>query len=142
MLEAVIGIPFSRWGAQPFVAHPFPYPVTRVDTLKANVAHEVMPTAAVQHPIRLAMEWQQLLKADPDLNMAKIAETRGFSRARVTQIMNLLRLPDHVRETLLALREPGQIRSLTERRLRPIIACRDTESRNRQVQELIATLGH
>jgi hypothetical protein len=26
--------------------------------------------------------------------MAKIARTQGFSRARVTQIMNLLRLPE------------------------------------------------
>ena len=72
--------------------------------------------------------------------MAKLAAKRGFSRARVTQIMNLLRLPEAIRETLLALHEPEQIRVLTERRLRPIIACRDTELQNRQVQQLVAAL--
>ena len=104
--------------------------------------HTATPTVVVQHPIRLALEWRQMLAADPDLNMARIAETRGFSRARVTQIMNLLRLPTQVQETLLALSEPAQIRSLTEHRLRSIVACRDAESQNRQVRELVAALGH
>jgi hypothetical protein len=141
MLETVIGIPFSRWGARPFVAHPFPYPVTQVDTLRANVMHTKMPSPAVQHPIRLAMEWHHMLEGDPNLNMAKIAETRGISRARVTQVMNLLRLPEQVRETLLAFDEPAQIRALSERKLRSIIACRDAETQNRQVQELVAAMG-
>jgi len=83
-----------------------------------------------------------MLAADPELSMAKIARTQGFSRARVTQIMNLLRLPEQARETLLALSDPKQIRSLTEHRLRSIIACRDTEMQNRQVQQLVAALGH
>jgi inactivated superfamily I helicase len=90
----------------------------------------------------MALDWQQLLEGNPQMNMAKLAETHGCSRARVTQIMNLLKLPEDIRKTLLALREPEQIRSLTERRLRPIVACHDTESQNRQVQELVATLGH
>jgi hypothetical protein len=140
-LEAVIGIPFSRWGAQPFVAHPFAYPTTRVDTLTAEDTHTAMPTVLVQHPIRLAMEWHHMLEAEPNLNMAKLAETRGISRARVTQVMNLLRLPEQVRETLLAFDEPAQIRALSERKLRSIVACPDPETQNRQVQELVAAIG-
>lgn len=141
MLETVIGIPFSRGGAQPFVAHPFPYPLSRVNTLKAMVTQTVIPPAPVQHPIRLAMEWQQMLEADPALNKAKLAGIQGFSRARVTQIMNLLRLPEAIRETLLAFHEPEQIRSLTERRLGQLVACHDAEAQNRQVQQLVAALG-
>ena len=136
-----VAIPFSRWGAQPYITHPFPFPIATVDALRVATAEPVLADDPPQHPIRLALEWQQMLAADPELNMAKIAGTQGFSRARVTQIMNLLRLPEQARETLLALSDPKQIRSLTEHRLRPIVACRDTESQNRQVQELVATLG-
>ena len=137
-----IAIPFSRWGAQPYITHPFPFPIATVDALRAATAEPGLADDPPQHPIRLALEWLQLLEADPDLNMAKLAANRGFSRARVTQIMNLLRLPEQARETLLALSDPKQIRSLTEHRLRSIIACRDTEMQNRQVQQLVAALGH
>ena len=39
-------------------------------------------------------------------------------RARVTQIMNLLRLSDEMREFLLGLDDPSEIRWYSERRLR------------------------
>ena len=137
-----VAIPFSRWGAQPYITHPFPFPIATVDALRAATAEPVLADDPPQHPIRLALEWQQVLASDPHLNMANIAETRGFSRARVTQVMNLLRLPEKVRAAILALDDPKQVRSLTERKLRPIVACRDTESQNRQVRELVAALGH
>jgi len=135
-------IPFSRWGAQPYITHPFPFPIATVDALRAATAEPALADDPLQHPIRLAIEWQRMLTADPGLNMAKIAETRCLSRARVTQVMNLLRLPEQARETLLALSDPKQIRSLTEHWLRSIIACRDMEMQNRQVQQLVAALGH
>lgn len=137
-----VAIPFSRWGAQPYITHPFLFPIAAVDALRAATAEPALADDPPQHPIHLALEWQQMPAADPKLNMAKIAETRGLSRARVTQIMNLLRLPEQARETLLALSDPRQIRSLTEHRLRPIIACGDTETQNRQLQQLVAALGH
>jgi hypothetical protein len=47
-----------------------------------------------------------------------IAKTEGLTRARVTQIMNLLKLPAEMREFLAGLENPKEIRKYSERRLR------------------------
>ena len=45
------------------------------------------------------------MKAEKDVgyNLAEIARRYGLSRARVTQIMNLLDLPDEIQEYVMAL---------------------------------------
>ena len=54
----------------------------------------------------------------------------GLTRARVTQIMNLLKLPDEMKEFLTGLDDPKEIHKHSERRLRhdrnPFI-CHDRE---------------
>jgi hypothetical protein len=95
----------------------------------------------VRHPIRLALEWQQMLADNPGLNMAGIAQIKRVSRARVTQVMNLLRLPEQVQTVLLGVTTPEQIRLLSERKLRPIMACSDHRIQQRLVQELLATVA-
>ena len=47
-----------------------------------------------------------------------ITRVEGLAQARGTQIMNLLRLPDEMREFLLELDDPKEIRKYSERRLR------------------------
>ena len=51
-------------------------------------------------------------------SLSHIAKTEGLTRARVTQIMNLLKLPTEVKEFLTGLQDPGEIRRYSERRLR------------------------
>ena len=48
----------------------------------------------------------------------EIAKKEGFSRTRVTQIMNLLKLPAKVQKFLVDLNDPKEIRRHSERRLR------------------------
>ena len=43
-------------------------------------------------------------------SMSEIARTEGFTRARITQIMNLLKLPTEMRVFLLSLDDAKQIR--------------------------------
>lgn len=50
--------------------------------------------------------------------MAKIAAREGFSRARVTQIMNLLELPQEIQTGLLNPPARLNIHVFTERKLR------------------------
>jgi len=83
-----------------------------------------------------------MLAADATLNRAGIAQVKGVSRARVTQVMNLLRLPKRLQTMLLNVASPEQLHHLTERRLRPIITCSAPEVQRRRVQELVAALGH
>jgi hypothetical protein len=51
-------------------------------------------------------------------SLSQIAEKEGLTRARVTQIMNLLKLPIEMREFLVGLEDPREIRKYSERRLR------------------------
>jgi hypothetical protein len=51
-------------------------------------------------------------------SMSEIARKEGLTRARVTQIMNLLRLPADLQEFLVKLYDPKEIQEFSERRLR------------------------
>jgi len=51
-------------------------------------------------------------------SLSEIAERESLTRARVTKIMNLLKLPPEWREFLLRLDNPKEIRKYSERRLR------------------------
>lgn len=50
-------------------------------------------------------------------SLSEIAKNEGLTKARVTQIMNLLKLPPEMREFLLALDDPREIRNFSERKL-------------------------
>ena len=51
-------------------------------------------------------------------SMSEIARTEGFTRARVTQIMNLLKLPAEMQVFLLGLDDAKLVRKYSERKLR------------------------
>jgi len=48
----------------------------------------------------------------------EIAAKEGVTRASVTEIMNLLKLPDEMRSFLARLDDPKEIRRYSERKLR------------------------
>lgn len=54
-------------------------------------------------------------------NRAEIARRYGLSRARVTQVMSLLHLPDEIQEYVTAI-PPQQQRLYSGRRLQEIVA--------------------
>lgn len=51
-------------------------------------------------------------------SLSELAKNEGLTRARVTQIMNLLKLPAEMRDFLAGLDDPREIRKYSERRLR------------------------
>jgi hypothetical protein len=76
-------------------------------------------------------------------NYAEIAAREGISRARVTQIMNLLRLPPEIQDELQPPPAPLEIHAFSERRLRSLLSLRDRETQVDQwrhwVQGLLST---
>jgi hypothetical protein len=70
--------------------------------------------------LRKAIEWQGLLESGDAENQADIARRERISRARVTQVMGMLRLAPEIRAKILT--SPGTLhrRTVTERMLRPI----------------------
>ena len=51
-------------------------------------------------------------------SLSQIVNVNGLIKARVTQIMNLLKLPANVKGFLASLQDPMEIQRYSERRLR------------------------
>lgn len=78
-------------------------------------------TSRVTELLRMAIEWRRQIDAGEVQNKAEIARREGITRARVTQVMSLLRLPPEFQEQLLTMSDIIRRSAVTERRLRPII---------------------
>jgi len=72
-----------------------------------------------KHPLTLAYEFQELLEAGVVNTRAEIAERYKISRARVTQVMKLLDLPDEIQDYVVSLPHREQ-RLYSGRRLQEI----------------------
>jgi len=80
----------------------------------------------------LAIRFDQLIRAGEVRDLADIARLGHVTRARVTQIMNLLHLAPDIQEAVLALPRVEQGRDpITERDLRPIAAIVDWRKQRR-----------
>lgn len=77
-------------------------------------------TPRVVELLRKAMEWRDLIESGAAPNQADIARREGITRARVTQIMSLLRLAPEIRRHILALPMRVGRPPVTERALRQI----------------------
>jgi hypothetical protein len=84
-------------------------------------------TAAVE-TIVLAYQIEQAVGEGRARNYAEVAHQIGMTRARVSQILRLLRLPPALIETLL-LSDPAPGTRLTERELRSLAVVPDPMSR-------------
>jgi hypothetical protein len=70
--------------------------------------------------LRKAIEWQRQLDTGEASNQADIARHEGISRARVTQVMRLLRLAPDIQEHVLSMANVVCRPAITERGFRPI----------------------
>jgi hypothetical protein len=84
-------------------------------------SHGHRPVASAVRSIVLAYQIEQAVRDGRARDYADIAKRIGVTRARVSQIMGLLRLPPAILETLL-LADPTHCPQLTERQLRPAAA--------------------
>jgi hypothetical protein len=73
-----------------------------------------------RNPIILARKWREALDRGEYHSQADLARKKGISRARVTQILNLLELDCEVQEMVVRLGDPLPRGSVTERILRRI----------------------
>ena len=106
---------------------------------RAKRAGSDTPKKQYQHPLLLAYEFQELLEAGVVNNRAEIARHCGLSRARVTQVMKLLQLPDEIQEYVIAIPAREQ-RLCPRRRLRKVVAIRDAEAQAKAFEDLMKRL--
>jgi len=86
--------------------------------------------------LRKALEWQALLESGQVHNQAEIARREGITRARVTQVMSLLRLPPEIQQHILTMPDAVRRPAITERALRPITQLEDLADQKAKFQEL------
>jgi len=77
--------------------------------------------------LRQAQEWRRQLDSGDVRTQAEIARRERITRARVTQIMALIRLAPEIQERALALPDTIRRPTITERALRPIAQATDHE---------------
>jgi hypothetical protein len=68
-----------------------------------------------------ALQWQALLESGEAYNQAAIARREGITRARVTQVLGLLRLAPDIQRHILSMPDAVRRPAITERALRPIV---------------------
>lgn len=139
-LALTMGIPFSRWGATPFICSPVPFPTNTIAEMSQKGKGMTRRAAASVHPFELAVMWNRQIDVDPTLNKAKIAAREGLSRARVTQIMNPLQLPDSIQQQLMNPPPPLKIHVFHERRLRALLAQNDSVHQLQEWQQWLDEL--
>ena len=71
-----------------------------------------------RNPIYLAREWQKDLSERKYRSRADLSRELGVSRARVTQVLNLLKLPEDIIDKVYAMGDPLPKPIVTERGLR------------------------
>ncbi len=74
-------------------------------------------------------------------NRAEIAQRYGLSRARVTQVMSLLHLPEEIQEYVLAL-PPREQRLCSGRRLPEIVALVSDATQQKGLQSSALIVGN
>ena len=72
-----------------------------------------------RNPIYLAKEYKKMIDTGEVKNQAELAKLKGISRARVTQILNLLKLDSCINRKLEKFGDPLKSKIITERILRP-----------------------
>ncbi len=88
------------------------------------------------------MRGREEIAIEPKLTQARIAAREGLSRARVTQVMNLLQLPTEIQQQLESPPRPLTIDDFSERRLRVLLADGSKESQLRAWQIWLSELKH
>lgn len=115
-----------------------------INALPPRVRNRKPPKAArtprVIELLRKAIEWQALLESGEASNQAAIARQEGITRARVTQVLGLLRLAPEIQEQVLSLPEMVRRPAITERALRPIAQLGDHHDQLARFQQLTAQI--
>jgi len=79
----------------------------------------------------VAREWREVLDKGEYASRAALARHREVSRARVTQILNLLKLSQEVITLVTSLGDPLRSSILVERRLRLLLALTAEQQRDK-----------
>ena len=81
-------------------------------------------------------EAYQAIMTQKRLTKAQLARKKKTSRARITQIMNLLKLDPEIRDYIKNIDNPDQITYFTERKLRAIATIKNSKKQHDEFERL------
>jgi len=87
----------------------------------------IKPVWTFRNPIFLAQELAEAMKRGQFRTQSEFARTIGVSRARINQILRLLKLPPKIQESAIRTGDPLPSRKITERRLRTLLSSTQVE---------------
>jgi len=73
-----------------------------------------------RNPIYLARVYKEMIKSGKAKNQSKLAQLKDISRARFTQILNLLKLDKNIITRIEKIGDPTERRIVSERQLRDL----------------------
>jgi len=79
-----------------------------------------VPKKTCRNPIFLAKEYKKMIDSGQVKNQVQLARLKGISRARATQILNLLKLDKSIIDNLEQIGDPMDKKVILERKLRKI----------------------
>ena len=94
-------------------------------------------TPRIVELLRKAIEWQALLESGEVTCQAEVARREGLTRARMTQVMGLLRLAPEIQQHILAMPDMVRTPSITERALRRVTRLAQPGAQLRAFQQLL-----
>jgi len=116
-IPLIVGMPLPQHRLAPFVAEPFHFTWRSTGFEGDCQTNGESRASSMRHPICKVLEWQERLNADKGLTKVQIGENEGLSKARITQMFSLLRLPEEAQQYLASLTSPALIKSFAIRRL-------------------------
>lgn len=98
---------------------------------------ETTPSKIYESPLLEAKRYQKLLLEPHIETQADIAKELRITRARVCQIVGLLRLAPEIQEELLGFQDQQAIQYFTERRLRPLLQIKDRYQQIEKFRQIV-----
>ena len=77
----------------------------------------------VARTLALAHVFRELIDAGVVRDQAELAAVTGFTRARITQMMDLTLLAPEIQEEILMAEQSWGVTTIAERRLREVVSC-------------------
>ena len=111
-----------------------------------NVAcHACVPKNIIEKPGRprikdhltLARQFLEMIDSGQVVNAAELSREQGITRARVSQVMSLLRLAPEIQDYIDNLDEQKGVRHLTERKMREVVKIEDAAGQVAQFEKII-----
>ncbi len=96
-------------------------------------------TPRVAQLLRQAIEWRALLESGKASNQAAIARREGITRARVTQVLGMLRLAPEIQQHILSMPKTVGRPTISERALRSITLLDDEHQQLQAFADILSS---